>query len=214
MSELDLETILGEPEQIQEAPSSAQNNPAESEPSPESYDLAQRISERFGVNNRFDILAVMHNNLKLGAAVITLSLIFRWLTILKSTEDFSIQPSIFLSLAFDDVASLIIALSVCWVIFNDSGMDSGNLLFSLLAGAIMIFSVLYVCEPIVMLVAGSELNFGEAVWRSLRLVAIGGGVTFGTKLLMDALKLRWLKAFLDGNGLQFNHEEEADIQEA
>ena len=197
MSELDLETILGEPEQIQEAPRLPQSNPAESEPSPESYDLAQRISERFGVNNRFDILAVMHNNLKLGAAVITLSLIFRWLTILKSTEDFSIQPSIFLSLAFDDVASLIIALSVCWVIFNDSGMDSGNLLFSLLAGAIMIFSVLYVCEPIVMLVAGSELNFGEAVWRSLRLVAIGGGVTFGTKLLMDALKLRWLKAFLD-----------------
>ena len=155
----------------------------------------------------------MHKNLKEGGAIITFALIFRWLTIGISDENFDLQPSIFLSLSFNDVATLIIALSVCWVIFNDLGRDGGNLFFSLFAGTIMIFSALYVGEPIVMLMVGSDLSAGEAIWRSVRLIALGGGVTYGMKLLMDAMKLRWLKAFLDGHELELNVPEELEIEQ-
>ena len=33
------------------------------------------------------------------------------------------------------------------------------------------------------------------------------------KLLMDAMKLRWLKAFLDGHELELNIPEELEIEE-
>lgn len=183
------------------------------EPSNDSKELAERITERMGIRVRFDILTLMHKNLKEGGAIITFALIFRWLTIGISDENFDLQPSIFLSLSFNDVATLIIALSVCWVIFNDLGRDGGNLFFSLFAGTIMIFSALYIGEPVVMLMVGSDLSAGEAIWRSVRLIALGGGVTYGMKLLMDAMKLRWLKAFLDGHELELNIPEELEIEE-
>ena len=77
----------------------------------------------------------------------------------------------------------------------------------------MIFSALYIGEPIVMLMVGNDLSAGEAIWRSVRLIALGSGVTYGMKLLMDAMKLRWLKAFLDGHELELNIPEELEIEE-
>jgi hypothetical protein len=70
----------------------------------------------------------------------------------------------------------------------------------------LILSGLYVVEPLItaLFLTNPGMELADGVWRSLRLGALWGGMTYGSNLLVNAMLLNWLIRFLDSNDYDFS----------
>ncbi len=69
----------------------------------------------------------------------------------------------------------------------------------------------YFIEPLVYGIVTNDLELQTAVWRSLRIGLLWGGVTFCAHYLVDASLLLWLKRFSESHGLELYTEPETSL---
>ena len=77
----------------------------------------------------------------------------------------------------------------------------------------VIFSALYVFEPLINGLWPNDFDLNEGLFRALRLTILWVGVTIGAKLLVDSALLMWLKQFCDANGIDIQSNNQEPPQE-
>ena len=101
---------------------------------------------------------------------------------------------------------LSVAISVGLFGFLSSGLTStakekGQLMNSLLSGAMLIVCGFFILEPLFYGLTGDEITSQVGFWRSSRLLGLFIGVTFCAKFLVEAWHLYWVVKFLESRGL-------------
>jgi hypothetical protein len=79
--------------------------------------------------------------------------------------------------------------------------ELGLLAPSFISGGMLIFSVLYVFEPLINGLWPNDFDLNEGLFRTIRLAILWIGVTVGAKMLVDSALLMWLKTFCDSKGI-------------
>ena len=112
----------------------------------------------------------------------------------------------FFGLDFGQAALAVMVLSLVSALLTEFSRDIGKILPSTAAGGMLILAGLYVAEPLIasLFISSYDLAVQDALWRSLRLGVLWGGMTFGSKLIVNAMLLNWLIRFLDSNEYDFS----------
>jgi hypothetical protein len=142
----------------------------------------------------------------MGGMLITLMVVVWWLFIGMDQDDLTVGVSVFFELNFEQAALAVMGLSLFSAILTEFSRDMGKILPSTLAGGMLILSGLYVVEPLItaLFLTNPGMELADGVWRSLRLGALWGGMTYGSNLLVNAMLLNWLIRFLDSNEYDFS----------
>lgn len=165
-----------------------------------SLELAERVALRLDIYDKPAIFNMLSSRAKLGAGIVTVSLLFWWLLISNSSsDDLGVGVSKFFALDFNQVALAVMALSFLHSAFGDFGREMGSLVPSLISGVMIIMVLLYVGEPIVTAFMSDSIEVNTGLWRSARLALVGAGTVFGGHLIVDAYLLLWLRRFLEAN---------------
>jgi hypothetical protein len=165
-----------------------------------SLELAERVALRLDIYDKPAIFNMLSSRAKLGAGIVTVSLLFWWLLISNSSsDDLGVGVSKFFALDFNQVALAVMALSFLHSAFGDFGREMGSLVPSLISGVMIIMVLLYVGEPIVTAFMSDSIEANTGLWRSARLALVGAGTVFGGHLIVDAYLLLWLRRFLEAN---------------
>lgn len=171
-------------------------------------ELAERLSQRLDVKNQNAIYEMISAKAYIGGGLITVLVLFYWIFISSMNDDSSLGQSILFGLTFPDVAMLIMFLGLLSALLRAYSRELGQLLPSLLSGAMIIICSFYFIEPLVYGLITNDLEIKVAVWRSLRIGLLWGGVTFCAHYLVDASLLLWLKRFSESHGLELYSEPE------
>ena len=164
-----------------------------------SLELAERVALRLDIYDKPAIFNMLSSRAKLGAGIVTVSLLFWWLLISNSSsDDLGVGVSKFFALDFNQVALAVMALFLHSA-FGDFGREMGSLVPSLISGVMIIMVLLYVGEPIVTAFMSDSIEVNTGLWRSARLALVGAGTVFGGHLIVDAYLLLWLRRFLEAN---------------
>ena len=83
-------------------------------------------------------------------------------------------------------------------LLSDFSRELGQLFPGLVSGVMFVLSVLYCFEPAIMGLMG-DIETGDAVWKTFRLVVLSATVLFAAKLLINAWLLVWVKEFMEKN---------------
>lgn len=190
---LDSDTMLG-----LEAPHSNGELPREME-------FAERIIRRLKPRNQQQMFEMAARQSKLGGMLITLMVVVWWLFIGMKQDDMTAATSVFFGLDFGQAALAVMGLSLFSAILTEFSRDMGKILPSTMAGGMLILAGLYVAEPFIsaLFLSDFDLTVQEGLWRSVRLGALWGGMSFGSNLLVNAMLLNWLIRFLDTNQYDF-----------
>ena len=174
-----------------------------------SLELADRIIGRMMPANRAAVLEMIADKAKFGGGLLTLMAVFWWLAVDMATDNLDIK-SIFFGFDFSQVALIVIGLAFLASLLSDISRELGRLVPSLLSGGMVIFSILYIGEPLVMGLIADDLSVNAGLWRSARLGILWAGVTFSAKLVIDACLLLWLKSFCDAQGIEIAPPQDAN----
>ncbi len=128
-------------------------------------------------------------------------IVFWWLAIDSITDNLEVGVSKFFSINFSDVALVVICLALLSSILKDLSRELGLLAPSFISGGMLIFSVIYVFEPLINGMWPNDFELSEGMFRTLRLAILWVGVTAGAKMLVDSALLMWLKTFIDAEGI-------------
>ena len=140
-----------------------------------SLELAERVALRLDIYDKPAIFNMLSSRAKLGAGIVTVSLLFWWLLISNSSsDDLGVGVSKFFALDFNEVALAVMALSFLHSAFGDFGREMGSLVPSLISGVKIIMVLLYVGEPIVTAFMSDSIEVNTGLWRSARLALVGG----------------------------------------
>ncbi|MCH2645111.1 MAG: hypothetical protein MKZ54_07475 [Candidatus Poseidoniaceae archaeon] len=165
-----------------------------------SLELAERVALRLDIYDKPAIFNMLSSRAKLGAGIVTVSLLFWWLLISNSSsDDLGVGVSKFFALDFNQVALAVMALSFLHSAFGDFGREMGSLVPSLISGVMIIMVLLYVGEPIVTAFMSDSIEVNTGLWRSARLALVGAGTVFGGHLIVDAYLLLCLRRCLEAN---------------
>ena len=187
--------IAGNPSTNGSSPSTTELGVSEA-----SLELAERVALRLDIYDKPAIFNLLSSRAKLGAGIVTVSLLFWGLLISNSSsDDLGVGVSKFFALDFNEVALAVMALSFLHSAFGDFGREMGSLVPSLISGVMIIMVLLYVGEPIVTAFMSDSIEVNTGLWRSARLALVGAGTVFGGHLIVDAYLLLWLRRFLEAN---------------
>jgi ABC-type polysaccharide/polyol phosphate export permease len=173
---------------------------------PRDWEFAERILRRLKPRNQQDVYDMAARQSKMGGMLITLMVVVWWLFIGMDQDDLTVGVSVFFELNFEQAALAVMGLSLFSAILTEFSRDMGKILPSTLAGGMLILSGLYVVEPLItaLFLTNPGMELADGVWRSLRLGALWGGMTYGSNLLVNAMLLNWLIRFLDSNEYDFS----------
>ena len=143
----------------------------------------------------------------------TLMVVFWWLAVHSVTDNLDVGASKFFGFNFSEVALIVIGLALISSILKDFSRELGLLAPSFLSGGMIIFSALYVFEPLINGVWPNDFDPDEGIFRSIRLGILWVGVTIGAKLLVDSALLMWLKQFCDAKGIDIQSKNQETRQE-
>jgi len=181
--------------------------PLEAEdPSESNLELANRLIERFDPANRGELRDMISSKGQFGGGLVTLMVVFWWLAIDSITDNLEVGVSKFFSINFSDVALVVICLALFASILKDLSRELGLLAPSFLSGGMLIFSVIYVFEPLINGLWANDFELNEGLFRTLRLAILWVGVTAGAKMLVDSALLMWLKTFFDAEGIDIEEK--------
>jgi len=172
---------------------------------PRDMEFAERIIRRLNPRNQQEMFEMAARQSKLGGMLITLMVVVWWLFIGMKQDDMAAATSVFFGLDFGQAALAVMGLSLCSAILTEFSRDMGKILPSTLAGGMLILAGLYVAEPLIsaLFLSGFDLTVQEGLWRTVRLGALWGGMSFGSNLIVNAMLLNWLIRFLDSNQYDF-----------
>ena len=163
--------------------------------------LAERLMSRFGVKSSEEIYPLINKKGYYGGILIALIILGWWVLITEGGDDVELATSFLFELNY-----LSVAISVGLFGFLSSGLTStakekGQLMNSLLSGAMLIVCGFFVLEPLFYGLTGDEITGQVGFWRSSRLLGLFIGVTFCAKFLVEAWYLYWVKTFLESRGI-------------
>lgn len=176
------------------------------DPSESNLELANRLTVRFNPANRGELRAMISSKGQLGGGLVTLMIVFWWLAIDSITDNLEVGVSKFFSINFSDVALVVICLALFSSILKDLSRELGLLAPSFISGGMLIFSVIYVFEPLINGLWPNDFELSEGMFRTLRLAILWVGVTAGAKMLVDSALLMWLKTFFDAEGIDIESD--------
>ena len=164
-------------------------------PSEHNSELADRLIRRLKVKDHNAIFEMISRKAYYGGSLLMILIFFYWIFIHSANDNSDIGISILMSLSFPDVAIAVMLSGLASAFFRDYSRELGQLLPSLLSGAMIIVCGFYFLEPLVYGFVTNELETQTAIWRSVRLGLLWGGVTYCAHFLVDASLLLWLKQF-------------------
>jgi len=171
------------------------------DPSESNLELANRLIERLDPANRGTLRDMISKKGQLGGGLVTLMVVFWWLAVDSATDNLDIGVSKFFAFNFSDVALIVIGLALFASILKDLSRELGLLAPSFISGGMLIFSALYVFEPLINGLWPNDFDLNEGLFRTFRLAILWIGVTVGATMLVDSALLMWLKTFCDAKGI-------------
>jgi hypothetical protein len=173
---------------------------------PRDWEFAERIIRRLNPRNQQHVYDMAAHQSKQGGMLITLMVVIWWLFIGMKQDDLAAATSVFFGLNFEHAALAVMALSLFSAILTEFSKDMGKILPSIVAGGMLILAGLYVAEPLIsaMFLSNFDLTVQEGLWRTVRLGALWGGMTYGSNLIVNAMLLNWLIRFCNTNDYDFS----------
>ncbi len=166
-------------------------------PSEDKLLFAERIFARLNPPSIPEIPAMIHKRAKIVGGIFAGYAVFWWLTVLQVGDEPDFE-SIFFGPDFLTITILAPCLVFLGSLLSDFSRELGQLFPGLASGIMFVLSVLYCFEPAIMGLMG-DIDTGDAVWKTLRLVILCATVLSAAKLLIDAWLLVWVKEFMEKN---------------
>ena len=185
------------------------DNPADSV-SESSLELANRLISRLKPEDNSSIFGMIANKAYYSGGLMTIILVFWWLAVDTAGDDLNAGLSTFFDIDFSQVALAVIALGLLSSLLSDLSRELGQLMPSLISGAMLIMCGLYVFEPLALGLLTDQYDLIDGFWRCLRLGILWAGVTFCAHMFVDASLLVWLKRFCDSNGIEITPPNDMD----
>ena len=183
------------------------------DPSESNLELANRLIERLSPENRGALREMISKKGSFGGGLVTLMVVFWWLAVDSVTDNLDVGLSKFFGFNFSEVALIVIGLALISSILKDFSRELGLLAPSFISGGMVIFSALYVFEPLINGLWPNDFDLNEGLFRTFRLTILWVGVTIGAKLLVDSALLMWLKQFCDAKGIDIQSNNQEPPQE-
>jgi hypothetical protein len=174
-------------------------------PSDEKMIFAESIFTRLEPPSIGAIPAMIHAKAKTVGGIFAGYAVFWWLTVLQVNEKTEFE-SIFFGPEFMTVTILAPILIFSGSLLSDYSRELGQLFPGLVSGTMFVLAVLYTFEPAIMGLMG-DIETGDAVWKTIRLMVLCTTALFAAKLLIDACLLVWVKEFMEKNpGIDYSGE--------
>ena len=183
------------------------------DPSESNLELANRLIERLSPENRGALREMISKKGSFGGGLVTLMVVLGWLAVDSATDNLDVGLSKFFGFNFSEVALIVIGLALISSILKDFSRELGLLAPSFISGGMVIFSAIYVVEPLINGLWPNDFDLNEGLFRTFRLTILWVGVTIGAKLLVDSALLMWLKQFCDANGIDIQSNNQEPPQE-
>ena len=179
-------------------------------PSEDKLLLADRIFTRLNPTSIGAIPSMIHKKAKTVGGILAGYAVFWWLTVLQVSDETEFE-SIFFGPEFMTVTILAPILIFSGSLLSDYSRELGQLFPGLVSGTMFVLAVLYTFEPAIMGLMG-DIETGDAVWKTIRLMVLCTTALFAAKLLIDACLLVWVKEFMEKNpGIDYSGEDD-DLQ--
>lgn len=179
-------------------------------PSEDKLLLADRIFTRLNPPSIGAIPSMIHKKAKTVGGILAGYAVFWWLTVLQVSDETEFK-SIFFGPEFMTVTILAPVLIFSGSLLSDYSRELGQLFPGLVSGTMFVLAVLYTFEPAIMGLMG-DIETGDAIWKTVRLMVLCITVLLAAKLLIDACLLVWVKEFMEKNpGIDYSGEGE-DLQ--
>ena len=194
--------VLGEDE-LQEGLQA--QTPQESEQShhPETLFILESIVQRLKAWDEHHVRDMITERWRISVALFISSLLFWWIAISKGSErmnDSEIPESLLGSFDFQSVSVIVPILVVAATLFTVVGREKGNTTLSQVGGGLAVLSLFYIIEPV--LFGYNEVEGGNALFASGRLVILAVMVGFASHFMFDAMLLQWVRASMLNMGIE------------
>ena len=163
--------------------------------------LAERLMSRFSVTNSEEIFELINKKAYNGGILIMLIVLCWRVLITEGGDDVELATSFLFNLNYLNVAITVGLFGLISSGLTSIAKEKGQLVNSLVSGAMLIVCGFFIIEPLFYGLTGDEINAQVGLWRSSRLLGLFFGVTFCAKFLVDAWHLYWVKTFLETRGL-------------
>tara|TARA_B100001564_G_scaffold340796_1_gene334782 strand:+ start:3205 stop:3846 length:642 start_codon:yes stop_codon:yes gene_type:complete len=163
--------------------------------------LAERLMSRFTVTNSEEIFELINKKAYNGGILIMLIVLCWWVLITEGGDDVELATSFLFNLNYLNVAITVGLFGLISSGLTSIAKEKGQLVNSLVSGAMLIVCGFFIIEPLFYGITGDEINAQVGLWRSSRLLGLFFGVTFCARFLVDAWHLYWVKTFLETRGL-------------
>ncbi len=172
------------------------------------WQLADAILERMDVKDSHSIDEMIHKRAVLSGTIIGGLLLFWWLVFVKFNSVSFNDPELILQLDYEYISALLPFLVFAGSILNMTSRELGRPGPGTIAGFLLLVSVYFIIEPLGMFIFNqTDADLATIIWLCVRLAIIGAGVYIGSKLLMEAFLLSWVKRFLDMHEASISNEE-------
>lgn len=182
-------------------------------PSEHRKELADRLIRRLNVKDHNSIYEMISAKAYYGGILLMILVFFYWIFISLQDDNPDIGTSILLKLSFADVAIAVMLFGLISSFFRDFSRELGQLLPSLISGAMIIVCGFYFIEPLVYGFVTKELEPLTAIFRSARIGLLWGGVTYCAHFLVDASLLLWLKQFCANHDIDISPIQDEPVRQ-
>ena len=178
------------------------------------WQLADAILERMDVTDSQTIDQMIHKRAVLSGTIIGGLLLFWWLVFVKFDSATFNEPELILQLNYEVISALLPFLVFAGSVLNMMSRELGRPGPGTIAGFLLLISVYFVIEPLGMyLFNQTDAEMGTVIWLCSRLAIIGTGVYIGSKMLMEAFLLSWVKRFLEMHEASISKEDSTNPEE-
>tara|TARA_B100001113_G_C21075894_1_gene607593 strand:+ start:48 stop:692 length:645 start_codon:yes stop_codon:yes gene_type:complete len=178
------------------------------------WQLADAILERMDVKDSHTIDEMIHKRAVLSGTIIGTLLLFWWLVFVKFGSTNFNEPELILQLDYEMISAGLPFLVFVGSVLNMMSRELGRPGPGTIAGFLLLISVYFIIEPLGMYIFNeTSAEIGTVLWLCARLAIIGTGVYIGSKMLMEAFLLSWVKRFLDMHEASISKDDETITKE-
>ena len=130
--------------------------------------LAERLMSRFTVTNSEEIFELINKKAYNGGILIMLIVLCWWVLITEGGDDVELATSFLFNLNYLNVAITVGLFGLISSGLTSIAKEKGQLVNSLVSGAMLIVCGFFIIEPLFYGITGDEINAQVGLWRSSR----------------------------------------------